>query len=187
MKKKEQIMLAAMNLLIQNGVQGAPMSAIARKSCTGMGTIYNLFETKEGLINAIFEFIQNDLMENTGTFYKDLSVKDQFKCLYAAIVKYLVAHPLYFTFLDQFHNSPILFKQNRQQESLMMQPFIQLLAVGQKNGTVKMVEINELIPFLKGGLISFVRWILSEDIQLNDKLVSTHLFLAWEILRKELK
>jgi TetR/AcrR family transcriptional regulator, repressor of fatR-cypB operon len=55
--KKLQIIHAAMKLLIANGVQATPMSAIAREANTGMGTIYNYYATKEELINAIYIFI----------------------------------------------------------------------------------------------------------------------------------
>ena len=47
-----------MTLLIENGVQGTPMSAIAKEANTGMGTIYNYFPTKEDLINSTYIYIK---------------------------------------------------------------------------------------------------------------------------------
>ena len=52
MTKKEAIIAAALELLVEKGVHNTPMSEIAKAAGTGMGTIYNHFSCKEEIIIA---------------------------------------------------------------------------------------------------------------------------------------
>ena len=79
--KREQIILAAMTLLIENGVQGTPMSAIAKEANTGMGTIYNYFPTKEDLINSTYIYIKQDELKSVAVPHVNEPIKKQFEHL----------------------------------------------------------------------------------------------------------
>ena len=63
MNKKESIILSALQLLTEKGVHNTPMSAIAKSSGTGMGTIYNYFPNKDALFNDIYSRIKNEAIE----------------------------------------------------------------------------------------------------------------------------
>eukprot|EP01034_Spumella_vulgaris_P015754 gene15754-20134_t len=125
-------MKAAMELLIENGVQGTPMSAIAKKAGTGMGTIYNYFTTKEELINAIYLYIKEDEVRTLQKPFADESVKHRFDYFYGTLVQYLIAHPLHFRFMDQFHNSPLLTPETKAEGLRTVAPIVQLMAKGQQ-------------------------------------------------------
>jgi len=68
-----------MTLLIEHGVQGTPMSLVAKEANTGMGTIYNYFPAKEDLINAIYIYIKQDELKSVTGPLADESIKKQFE------------------------------------------------------------------------------------------------------------
>lgn len=184
LEKREKIIQSAMKLFIDNGVQGTPMSAIAKAADTGMGTIYNYFATKEELINAIYLYIKEDETHNLQSPFADESIKRGFDHYFLAFILYFVKHPLHFGFMDQFHNSPILTPETKEEGMKTMAPFITLIAKGQEQGILKEIAINELLHFLNGGLLGFVRWVLGENIPLNKGLLDNQLRIAWDVIKQ---
>ncbi len=177
-------MLAAMQLLTDNGVQGTPMSAIAKAANTGMGTIYNYFATKEDLINAIYLYIKQNEMKTVLLSLDNESVKRQFDHYYAALTRYFILHPLHFRFMDQFHNSPILTLETKEEGLKTIDVFSKLIAEGQRQGIIKAIGFDELLYFLNGGLMGFVRWILTANKELTQTLLNNQLRIAWDAIKQ---
>ena len=182
--KKTQIILAAMELLIEHGVQATPMSAIAKKAGSGMGTIYNYFTTKEELINAIYLYIKGNEMKTMAVPFADDSIKRRFDHYYGTFTTYMVENPAHFIFMDQFHNSPILTQETKDEGMKVIAPLIELLAKGQRQGIIKDISIDELLQFLNGGLMGFVRWMLDSGKKLDKKLLQNQLRIAWDAVKQ---
>ncbi|MBE9466648.1 TetR/AcrR family transcriptional regulator [Dyadobacter subterraneus] len=183
MEKKKQIIECAMKLLIKNGPQAAPMSAISKEAGVGMGTIYNYFVTKEDLINQIYVFIKSDQVKNIQHPLSHLPIKHQFDIYYESLIQYFVDNPLYFQYLDQFHNAPVLTEKTRKHGNKSMSFINDLLICGQEQGLIKPIGVKEMIQFLNGGLMSFVRWIHYKNIQLNRMLITNQLQIAWDAVK----
>src|SRR5581483_927722 len=56
--KSDQIILAARDLVFEQGLQDVTMSQIAQRAQVGMGTIYNYFPSKEDLVFCLFSEIK---------------------------------------------------------------------------------------------------------------------------------
>jgi AcrR family transcriptional regulator len=182
--KKETIIQAAMKLLTSNGVQATPMSAIAKEANTGMGTIYNYFATKEDLINAIYLYIKEDEVRSVMLSGSQDSIKRQFDHFYAVLVRYFIKNPLHFQFMDQFHNSPLLTEATKEKGMKSVQPFMELITKGQQQGIIKSIGFEELLQFLNGGLMGFVRWMLSGNKELTQVLLDNQLRIAWDAIKQ---
>ena len=173
-----------MKLLTENGVQATPMSAIAKEAGTGMGTIYNYYATKEELINAIYLFIKEDEVKQIMRPFAEESIKKQFDHFYGAMIRYLLDNPLHFRFMDQFHNSPIILETSREEGAKSFSPILQLLLKGQEQGIVKGIGFEELLQFLNGGVMGFVRWIHTSGKQLTQTLIDNQLRIAWDAIKQ---
>lgn len=183
-EKKEQILLAAMTLFIENGVQATPMSAIAKQAGTGMGTIYNYFPTKEELINEIYIYIKLDEIKAMGGVYENDSIKKQFYHFYSALIRYLIAKPDHFRFMDQFHTSPIITEATKDAGQKAFAYFLTALKKGQEQGIIKPIGIDELMQFLNGGMNGFVRWLLSTGKPLTETSLDNQLRIAWDAIKE---
>lgn len=184
MDKKVQIIYAAMKLLTENGVQATPMSAIAKAAGTGMGTIYNYFPTKEDLINAIYLYIKQDELKQIIVPVEDVPVKKQFDHYYGGLTRYMIGHPDHFWFMDQFHNSPILLPETKEEGMKVLCPIIDLITKGQEQGIIKQLSKDELLQFLNGGLMGFVRWMLGSGKKLTQQLLDNQLRIAWDAIKQ---
>ena len=102
MYKKGKILDAAMKLLVEHGLQSAPISAIARQVGTGMGTIYSYFQTREGLINAAFINIRQKQFADLPPYQRDEPIINQVSHFLKITLKYVISHPLHFRYLEQF-------------------------------------------------------------------------------------
>ncbi len=183
MDKKEQIILAAMKLFIENDIQATPMSAIAKAAKTGMGTIYNYFATKEELINSIFIYIKLDQHKHITKTFTNESIKKQFEYYYLSFNQFLLNNPSYFFFIDQFENSPILTKKTKEEGMSIIQPITDVLLKGQEQGIIKSMSIEELIEFLNGGIMGFIGWVLTNKKSNMDQLLKNQLKLAWDAVK----
>lgn len=107
MNKNELILATALRLFVENGFHGTATSKIAQESGVANGTLFNYFNTKDILINSIYNSIikkkDNFLMESIGTY--SLS-KESFRSLFFASLQWKLNNTLEYQYLQQFNNSP---------------------------------------------------------------------------------
>lgn len=173
-----------MLLLIENGVQATPMSAIAKAANAGMGTIYNYFPTKEDLINAIYIYIKLDEIKAISAPFTNESVKKHFDHFYRSMVTYMVENPQHFRFMDQFHSSPIITAATRSEGAEAFASYTNVLKRGQEQDIIKDISIEEIMQFINGGLMGFIRWLLATDRPLTPAMLDNQLRIAWDAIKE---
>ena len=82
MDKKEQIILATLELAAENGLGSVSMSQIAEKLGIRKPSLYNHFESKEAIIEAMYEYLRESSKKDSalgnfdcGEFVKDKTAK----------------------------------------------------------------------------------------------------------------
>ncbi|MBX3256870.1 MAG: TetR/AcrR family transcriptional regulator [Chitinophagaceae bacterium] len=184
MDKKEQIIVAAMKLLVEKGVQATPMSAIAKAAGTGMGTIYNYFATKEDLINAIYLYIKkSEVALVTKSIDPNAPLKARFLSYYTAFIRFNLKYPESFAFMDQMQNSPVIHCSTKDEGKAAFMPVIELIQQGQKDGIIKQLELEAILYFLAGALTTYIRWILSSK-QNGSRHLEHHLRMVWDAIKE---
>ncbi len=181
--KKQQIQEAALQLLVEKGIHAAPMSAIATAAKTGMGTIYNHFENKEALINAIYVDIKQQEAIILETLCHDEPVKTQFELYYRTAIDFFVQNPLYFQFMEQLQASPIITEETRAFGYKAIEPVIRLLKQGQTEGIIKDISIHELLQFLGGTILSHLRWHFNQRGTVSVNAIDNQLRLTWDAIK----
>lgn len=185
MDKKEQIIVAAMKLLVEKGVQATPMSAIAKAAGTGMGTIYNYFATKEELINAIYLYIKKtEVALVTKSIDPKASLKVRVLSFYTAFINFNLKYPESFAFMDQMQNSPVIQCSTKDEGKAAFMPVIELIEQGQRDGIIKPIEMEVILYFLGGTLTTYVRWILNSGKQKSSVHLEQHLRMVWDAIKE---
>ena len=181
--KKEQIINASIELLTQNGVHATPMSAIAKKAGTGMGTIYNHFPTKEVLINEIYQLIKT----KEETIFTDVSpklpVKTRLENYYKTAIFFFLENPSYFLFMEQLHASPMITEESRAVGTNAVECVFQLIEQGKQEGIVKNIDTFELMQFIGGSVFSYVRWSMRAKHHNTPKSLSNQLRMIWDAIK----
>jgi len=180
MTKREKILEAALKLLVENGIHAVPMSAIAKVAHTGMGTIYNYFSSKDVLINAIYVDIKQKeeyLLCHVST---EEPLKTQFENYYLEVIHFYITNPLFFKFMQQMQASPIITKESKEVGYEAIRFVIHLLEKGQKERVIKAIEIHELLQFLGGTVLSYLRWYFSQENVDKSQSLQNQLQMVWD-------
>ena len=105
--KRLAIIQAALELVGEYGFHGAPMAMVAQRAGVAAGTIYRYFESKDILIAAAHADLEQRLHGAIMEHYPEgRPVRERFIHMGKVIVRYCIASPMEFRFLEQFHNSP---------------------------------------------------------------------------------
>jgi AcrR family transcriptional regulator len=180
--KKEAILSSALKLLIEKGVHNTPMSAIAKAAKTGMGTIYNYFPNKELLINEIYIDIKEKEKSAFLEFKLEEPIKMQFENYFISIIEFFINSPSYFKFMEQLQASPIITKESRDKGGESITPVVQLLVKGKQDRIIKNIELDELLMFIGGAILSYLRWYFNqaETEQISHK---NQIQLVWDAIK----
>lgn len=65
--KQEQIMKASLDLFIERGFDGTTMPMISKRANVGAGTIYRYFDSKEALVNILYQRSLSAFIEKMNT------------------------------------------------------------------------------------------------------------------------
>jgi len=181
--KKENILRSALELLVAKGVHNTPMSAIAKNAGTGMGTIYNYFSNKDILINALYVSIKEQENSAFPDFDINRPIKTQFESYYKAIVLFFVENATYFQFMEQIRASPIITEESRNKGLEVVLPVYDLLNKGKEERIIKNIDTNELIQFIGGSVVSYLRW-YHADGETNSKALQNQVGMVWDGIKE---
>lgn len=106
-EKRAAIIQATLELVSENGFHGAPMAMVAERAGVAAGTIYRYFDSKDVLIGAAYNDLEERLREKALQGYPESGTPhDKFGHLARVLVNQWISSPVEFRFLEQFHNSP---------------------------------------------------------------------------------
>ncbi|TRX58196.1 TetR/AcrR family transcriptional regulator [Fulvivirga sp. M361] len=183
MTKKEAIASSALKLLTEKGVHNTPMSAIAKAAGTGMGTIYNYFPNKETLINEIYVSIKEKEKSVLQAFASDQPIKTQFEDYFTSIIGFFIHNPMYFHFMEQLQASPIITEESRNIGSESVDAVIQLLVKGKQERVIKDIEISELLLFIGGAVLSYLRWHFNQN-ETKHTALKNQKQMVWDAIKE---
>jgi TetR/AcrR family transcriptional regulator, repressor of fatR-cypB operon len=105
--KREAILKAMLDLIVERGFHDAPMSVLAKRSGASPGVIYHYFPSKDDLIRAVYERVKSIKHE---AFFSDYDAKlpprEALLRIWLNAYRFYRAHRKETRFLDQYLNSP---------------------------------------------------------------------------------
>lgn len=183
MNKKEVILLSALNLLTEKGIHNTPMSAIAKAAGTGMGTIYNYFANKDILINEIYVFIKEKEKILLLDFEIDKPLKTQFEYYFTSTVDFYLSNRVYFLFMEQLQASPIITEESKNAGVEAVASVIKLLEKGKQERIIKNIDTEELLQFMGGAVLSYLRWYFNQK-ELINKSIQNQMRMLWDAIKE---
>lgn len=181
--KKDSILSSALKLLTEKGVHNTPMSAIAKAAGTGMGTIYNYFPNKELLVNEIYVSIKKQELAVFIDFETDKPIKTQFEYYFGSLIDFFIEHPIYFKFMEQLSASPIITKKSKEEGEKSFVSFLRLIEKGQQERIIKSIAIDELLMFIGGAMLSYLRWYFTQAEKDQSSLIN-QMQLVWDGIKE---
>lgn len=119
--RREQILMAALELFGSKGYQNTSISDIAKKASLSKGLLYNYFESKEELLNEVVVFAFKDTAEAGESVLNE---------------EYLTADELLVSLIDSYF---LMMKEQEELMKLILSLAVQVSAIPSVHTTIKMV------------------------------------------------
>ena len=133
--KRDLIIQAALKVFAKHGLHGTPVPPIATEAGVGVGTLYRYFDSKEALINAVFQDTKQQLQERLLT---DLDLmhpsRSLFDSLWARLTAFAREEPEAFQFLEMQDHHSYLTEHSRHSERALLIPLGIMVVIGQRTG-----------------------------------------------------
>lgn len=172
-QKIQEIFIAAKSIISKKGLDGFNMAALGEESGLGMGTIYNLFPTKEDIVQSLYTDIQQ---KHTYEIFKEVdfgaAFMISFKQMFHAYFMDRWTNYQDYLFVDQYRVSPYESEDARRIEEEAFAKAYQLLDRGKDELLVKFMDNRFLITYVVGGVKDIIREMKRYDLPLDQQAVS---------------
>jgi TetR/AcrR family transcriptional regulator, repressor of fatR-cypB operon len=186
--KRDDIVKTSLELIAEHGFHGAPMAMIAERAGVGAGTIYRYFESKDILITDLYREVESNIYGFVMEGYApEKSIRERFLHLGTALLRYFIAHPLEFRYLEQFHNSPFGVAHRRDKILGTKEGcdiFRDLFQEGVSRQMIKDLPLVVLFALAFGPLLSVARDHILGFIVLDDALIARTVEACCDGIRK---
>ena len=187
--KRDEILLAALELIAEHGFHNAPMSMVAERAGVGAGTIYRYFENKDVLIKELYRELENKLyLFIIDGHADDAPFRMRFFHLWTALMRYFIQFPLDFRYLEQFRNSPYGVASRRDKflgnNIGRCDVFRELLEQGAAQQVFKDVPLIMLFSIAFGPLLAVTRDHIFGFIQLDETLIERTIEACWDAVTR---
>jgi len=182
--KKERIMYATLKLITEHGFHATPVSMIASEAGVGAGTIYRYFESKEAIINELYDVILKELHEATmANIPENISVRDEFFLKWKNILKYFIEREYEGKFISQYVASPFISRTVMAETERRNIYLRQLIDRGMRDKEIREVDYNTIAVYMWGTVKQLHYLHINKAIEITDELVNDIYTVFWEGIR----
>jgi len=186
--KRSEIIQASLDLIVEHGFHGTSMAMVAEKAEVGAGTIYHYFESKEALIKKLYQELEEKVMVilwEGDPISKP--IRERFIHLWTALLKYFIAHPLYFRYIEQYHNSP--YGVSLRRDKILSKTddrdiFKNLFEEGIAQQVTKGLPLSMLFALAFGPLVALARDHTLGFVILDDTLIAQIVEACWDGIKR---
>jgi AcrR family transcriptional regulator len=186
--KRDEIMKAALELIAEHGFHGAPMAMIAEKAGVAAGTIYRYFENKDVLITELHRELEEKISATLLEGYPvERPLRERFLYLIRELLRYFIAHPLHFRYMEQYFNSPYGISLHRDRllgKSGNQDIVMEIFREGSSQQILKDLPVVVLFSLAFGPLISLIRDHTLGFICLEETLVQKISEACWDGIKR---
>ncbi len=187
MEKEEKILAAALKLFVERGFHGTPTSQIAKAAGVANGTLFHYFNTKEGLINALYLRIKDEMIRNTlAHLPQEVDIKTQLQYIWEQNIDWALNHPEKLHFIQQFSYSPYISTLTKAEADQLKTTYWELLQNGIKQGLFKDLPIDLLYLHASQQLYGLLQYLRLHPEQTKDQSFQQKAFeLLWSVLSND--
>jgi len=171
-QKIERIHKATLILVSEIGLAGLTMSKIGKKAKLGMGTIYTYFESKEEIINSLYQTLKK---KHTEEIYANFDEQQSFLVNFQVIFDVFFTSSFYqeteYFFIEQCRASLFLTPDSIALEESVHAKMKALLDEGKEKKIIKIIDNDLLIGYLLGGVQGFIAQLKQQNSELTEAVI----------------
>jgi AcrR family transcriptional regulator len=180
MNKKAKIIQTTMELITQQGFHASPMSQIAREAGVAAGTIYHYFPSKDELIRSAYKEVKKQmgdaLMYN---FDGKKTYKEQFFSFWENLFLFFINNPLIFNFLEQYHHSPFINEQTKEEGQTYYQPVLDFFREGIDKQKLIPLDLELISNLIYGNIVTVSSLHLRNELKITQEKLQMTIEASW--------
>lgn len=185
MDKPEAILAAALDLFAERGFYGTPVPEIAERAGVGTGTIYRYFESKEGLVNALYRAWKRRLYAAlSDDLPGDMPFRRLFQLIWQRMVSFARLHPAELVFLELHHHGAYLDDESRTTEAQFSQPLYALMEQARQDQITNDLPVSLQIALVWGMFLGMMQAHWRGEVVLTADLIRQTEEACWQALRR---
>lgn len=183
--KGEAILQAALELFSERGFHGTAMPLVSERAGVSAGTIYRYFESKEALVNALYQKWKTALLDHILDGFPEQSpFREQFHVFWQRYASFALEFPMAFQFLELHHHAAYLDERSHLTEQRGHQRMVELFHENQRLQILKPFEVELLVAFVWGALSGVLKAGLKGEIALTPETIDAAEACCWEAIRR---
>lgn len=182
--KSDAILKAALELFVERGFHGTPVPLVAERAGVGAGTIYRSFESKEALVNALYQRWKQTVVNRMITdFPVDKPPREQFRIVWERMAEFALAHPRELSFLELHHHGSYLDKDSLAIEHGIIEFGVIMVRRAQEAQAIKKADPLLLMELINGAFLGIFRAGIEGRLKLTRELFALAEQCCWEAVR----
>lgn len=182
--KPDAILDAALVLFAERGFHGTSVPDLAKAAGVGAGTIYRHFDSKEGVVNALFRTWKQRMTAEVFDAPFEGSWRQRMGALWRALFRFHAKHPHAIPFLDLHHHADYLDEESRMVEQFSAASWLQLFVEGQQEQALIDFHPAAAIAMAYGAFLGIVRGAQTGYYALDDALIAASEERIWAMIRR---
>jgi AcrR family transcriptional regulator len=184
-RKRAAILRAALELFAERGFHGTAVPAIAKQAGVGAGTVYRYFESKEAIVNALYQHWKQELGTRIVSQVRlSQPPREQFHVYWQGMAAFARENPLVYQFLELHHHGPYLDETSRQLEGTYVEMARQSFVNFRKQQVVKDVQPDVLMAIVHGAFVGLIKVCTGADLLASKEAVDVAEQCVWEAIRR---
>jgi TetR/AcrR family transcriptional repressor of multidrug resistance operon len=184
--KRDQILASALTLVSRYGFHGTSMSMLAAEANCGTGTIYNYFNSKDELLEALFRKLKTGFV--TAVLANDMEqapLEQRFMHMWHNAMVYFLDFPENAAFFQQYHSSPYFNSESAKFTENILSPLLTILQTAMQWGQIRTIPQPVLESLTIDLATSLARRHVNGEITLTEALIQETGRACWRSLQAE--
>jgi TetR/AcrR family transcriptional repressor of multidrug resistance operon len=179
--KRKAILQTTLELIRQYGLQGTPISLIAKNANVAAGTIYYYFQNKEAIISELHNVIREEMLAAMFTEKNEgKDFRSQFFSGWTNLCRYFIANPGSLIFIQQYNSAPDFKSIKKQNNKIPVDKFSEFFQSGMDNGFLKKMEYNLVASVVFGAIIATAKYHISGRFDYTDGDLCKIATIIWD-------
>ncbi|MFO0746869.1 MAG: TetR/AcrR family transcriptional regulator [Myxococcota bacterium] len=182
--KQSAILQAALKLFAAQGFHGVSVPEVAKLAGVGAGTIYRYFESKEALVNALYQQHKQALAEALlRDFPATAPPREQFHALWSRAIGFARRHGDVVNFLEVHHHGDYLDAESKKLGKHFESIALAFFERAAKVGAVKKLHPHVLMALVWGAFTGFMKAHWEGRLPIDDETLAAYEQCLWEAIR----
>jgi len=185
MDKREAVLKASLDLFAERGFYGTTVALIAEKAQVGTGTIYRYFESKEVLVNFLYQYWKREMSRSIlEGLDKGLAPRRIFHEIWSRMVAFSRKFPKQLLFLEFHHHAPYLDDESRRLCNELLGEFRQFFELCRQAQITKEAAPEILMAIVLGIFNATEKGFMQGEIEHTTENEALAEELCWEAIRR---